>query len=456
MKLFDYQDKFITDLGKSLSKNNRTIGQLPTGGGKGVILSFIANRSKDKGFTPCIGVHRIEIFQQILRHLIALGIRPGLISPGNKPMPGSGVYLAMVETMKRRLSTDIIKQLGINFFILDEVHFGSYYKLIQSVDSKILGFTATPKSTGKPELKEYFDDLVCGPSVSDLIKVSRLAPAVTYSVGHDFSKVKLKGGEYDQVALTREFDKPSLKTGAVDNYLRLAKDRQALCFNVGIEHSHRITEQLNKAGIRSFHVDGNTPPKERDSIFRAYRDGEIQVICNVAIATTGTDLPDTGCIIQNFATKSLVKHMQTLGRGARVAGGKDNFIVIDMGSNYVRHGTFGEDIDWVEIFNNPKKDKEERKEKKLTRMLCPDCAAVIGLMSSKCPYCGAKISREKAEKIIEESATLKEIRKYRISNLPIQLRRPISQLKYSELIEYSNHMGYSPKWVHVIMGKRRR
>ena len=48
-ELFDFQNQFIADIGKAFRRKKKVIGQLATGGGKGVVLAEIARRSIEKG-----------------------------------------------------------------------------------------------------------------------------------------------------------------------------------------------------------------------------------------------------------------------------------------------------------------------------------------------------------------------------------------------------------------------
>ncbi len=454
MKLFDYQLDLSNRIRQAFRRTRRVIGQLPTGGGKGVVLAHIAEQAMEKGSVVCISCHREEIFQQLYRNLVAFGICPGLIAQGHDPMPGNQVYLSMVETFCRRMNKGLMEKLNINFFILDECHFGNYYKLISAVDCHVLGFTATPKSTGNPELNEYFGDIVCGPTVKELISIGRLVPTTTYSVQHDFSKVKMKGKDYDEKSLFAEFKKPKLWDGAVRSYLDHARGEQALCFNVNVEHSNATTLQFREHGIRAAHVDGKSDKETRDNIFRMYRNKSIDIICNVGIATTGTDLPETGCVIQNFATVSLVKHIQTLGRGARCANGKKRFITIDMGRNYIRHGEFGEDIDWRYIFENP--SAATKKEQTKTKRECDACGAVMKFHLRECPYCGDEITEKEIESKFLEGASMEEVKAYRLKTVPPHLRKPISEMNKEDLSAYARHMCYSPRWVHVMLNLRKK
>ena len=455
MKLFDYQLRFENDVRLAFRKNKKIIGQMPTGAGKGVVIASIVKQAIEKGFIPCVSCHRIEIFEQLYENLRRFGIMPSVIASGQHPMGGAPCYISMVETFCRRMNKGAIDHFNINFFILDEVHFGTYYKLVKELNCHVLGLTATPKSTGSPELNEYFDDIVIGPTIAELQSIGRLCKAKTYSITYDFSKVKKKGKDYDDSALFKEFKNPKLWEGAVDSYIKNAKGLKTLCYCVNVEHSNATMLQFREHGIKAAHVDGKADSNTRKEIFDMYRRGQIEVLCNVGIATTGTDLPDTRCIIQNFATTSLVKHIQTLGRGARAHESKGGeFVVIDMGRNYLRGGEFGEHIDWLSIFNSPSKAFEDKP--KRTKRECKECGMVIRLTLQECPYCGDVITQKEVEDSLLFGASVEEIKEYRLRTMPVNLRKPVGQMNYQELVAYAKHMKYSPRWVHVIRSKMKK
>lgn len=447
MKPFDYQLEFIDKIRKKLSRDKRVVAQAATGFGKTVCIGEITSKALEKGNTVCISVHREEIFRQTFKALKAFGITPALIAPGHDPMPGSGCYLAMVETFCRRMTKGLVDKLNINFFILDEVHLGNYHKLVKELNCHVLGFTATPKSTGKPELNEYFGDIAVGAPLSELIRIGRLCSATTYSINHDFSGVKIKRGDYDPKQLMIEFKKPKLWDGAFKEWERHAKGNKTICFNVSVEQSQHICNQFIDAGYKACHIDANT--KDRDRLFRWYAEDKIDIICNVGVATTGTDLPSTQCILKNYATISIVKDVQVSGRGARVAENKKNFKIIDLGRNWFRHGKFGEFIDWEAIFNNPGL-ADKRDAKKTNQRECEQCGAVIPIKLKRCPYCQHEITEQQQEKIILSGATTEEIREYRLQKLPPNLRKDTKNMSHLELKEYAEHMGYNNKWVHVM------
>lgn len=467
---FGFQESFITNLSLQLRASRRVLGVAATGFGKGVVIAEIVARAmkKNPSSNICIAVHRIEIFNQVFDNLKAFGITAHRIDPDTPFKGASGVHLAMVETLCLRLKRgavqkekDLLSFLAVNskaapfassffnFLIADEVHYGSFFKLIDGFEGYVLGFTATPKSTGKPELNCYFDCMVEGLPISQLIMIKRLVPARTFTINHDFSHVKpnSKGTEFDDKAIEEEFNSSDLFEGAVRSYHSICPNAPALCFSASVQRSLIVCQQLLDLGYKAEHVNGKTSDEERLAIFDRYRQGVTQVICNVGIATTGTDLPTTRCVILDLATMSLVKYVQMVGRGGRCSPNKKDFVVIDMGRNCFRFGCFGEDIDWRAIFEEPKKAivKREKRDKRE----CSECGAVIKFSLTKCPYCCIETPRKTLDTKAMLEMTAEEIKQYRKETLPAHLRKPLNSMSYNELKEYGRFMGLSFKWAHI-------
>lgn len=466
MKLFEYQEDWIQKISQSFRRRNkRVIGQIATASGKTVMASEIAVRSSRTGRNVCILVHRREILNQFFRTLRRFNVTPGLIAQGHKPQRGHQIYIAMVETLSRRIAKGILDDLDIHFFIMDEAHWGSYPKVLDQIDCHVLGLTATPKSSGaKGELNEYYDDIVTGPSVKDLITLKRLCPGTTFSIKHDFSKVRKKRGEFEELSLIQEFKSAQLYSGAVEKYMSICPDRKAICYCVNIQHGIDTAMQFIDHGKKTYCVDsknafslvnGEMRETNRDHVFKSFEEDKDSVLVNVGIATTGYDCPDVSCIIENFATMSITKHHQVIGRGARSHESKDDFIIIDMGRNYLRHKMFGEHIDWEEIFRRPK-DLEEKKETRRDVRECNTCGMVIKMRSKVCPYCGEIYSDEDIREKLLEEGTAEEIRQYKLQNLPVYLRKDISKMSYPELVQYARLMGMSPKWPRILYAKRKQ
>lgn len=468
MKLYDFQQDAVERCRSALSKVRSLILCSPTGSGKTVLACWLAARAVAKGKTVCILVDRKEILDQFARTLSKFQLYPALIVAGLTKIPRSKLYLGMVESFDRRFQKSEAL-LGIDFFMLDEAHSTSYFKIIKKARANkpaIIGLTATPCLTGtKERLNEYYEDIVELAKVEDLIRINKLCDSRTYSIdlAHE-DRLRAKSGEFTADSQMSLFGEVELYHGVVDNFQRICPDARFICYNVNVEHSIKMCQIFNINGIKCRHVDGSTDPATRKEIFQQLSDGTIQGVHNFGICTTGFDEPGANCIIQNFATNSLSKHIQTAGRGARIAEGKDCFYILDMGRNFSRHGLWNRNKDWTDIFNNPEQadEKDRQKTEALQNVNCGTCGYIVGPDLDACPICGTPVSATIANKLKQKKKTasktaeLKLIKEQAKERLPQHLKKGVEEMSYSELMEYASLVGHNKKWVFIQMGIRKK
>ena len=139
---------------------------LPTGGGKTVVFSHIAQQAAARGNRIAVLVHRAELLEQASRSLAALGVEHGLIASGRSMNLRAPVQVASVSTLARRL--DMLSPELFQLLVVDECHHasaGTWAKALKHFCSaKVLGVTATPcRSDGQP-LGAWFSSMVVGPT----------------------------------------------------------------------------------------------------------------------------------------------------------------------------------------------------------------------------------------------------------------------------------------------------
>ena len=79
-------------------------------------------------------------------------------------------------------------------------------------------------------------------------------------------------------------------------------------------------------------------------------DDEIEVLVSVDLFSEGFDCPDVEFIQLARPTLSLAKYMQMVGRGLRVAEGKEYCVILDNVGLYKRFGLPSVDRDWLSMF----------------------------------------------------------------------------------------------------------
>jgi superfamily II DNA or RNA helicase len=386
-KLYDYQQLQV-DAAIRASKHHKTIlVQTPTGGGKTVMFSFIAHRFISATTQDVIiYVHRRELAKQTRQTIFdTFGISAQLISAGMRNVPKARIYIAMVESAKKRMPSNI------GLAIIDEAHIASLHKAHTFTDNvTIIAFSATPISANKKQpLKDIYQFLIPGPQINDLIGRGKLCQNITIAPQDvvDRNALAVKGGDFNDKLMGNEFSKAKHVKSTLTYYEKFLLRKKTLIFNCNISHSIEVTRHFKAAGYNIRHLDSeNCTDFEREETLRWLKNTPDAILSSVAILTTGFDEPTVEGIIVNRSIMSLSLWLQITGRGGRIFQGKDFFYILDMGANAVNLGDWSDDRDWKDIFENP---PTARKTVGVAPCKsCPKCEAIISAQSNQCKYCG--------------------------------------------------------------------
>jgi superfamily II DNA or RNA helicase len=397
MILRPYQNDIINDIKKAFLQGKKSIiMQAATGAGKTVMFTYMAKNTLQKGNSVLIITDRKELLKQAGGTLSNFGLNPEYLTAKTKKITKGNLYVAMSETIKRRLSKpDYIDFVNdFNLIIIDECHKASFDKIFENINNNtfVIGASATPMRIGnQKELKEFYDCIINGIPINKLIEQKFLSRAKYYGISLDFKKVKLKSGDFDPDELHKYMLDNKVFDGVIANYKQYANDTKALLFSASVKTSKLMCEMLNDAGIASMHVDANSD--DRDEILTAFENNEFKILCNVGILTTGYDCPDIETIILNRATTSLPLYLQMCGRGSRIAESKTHFNILDFGGNINRHDFWEVDRDWILTIK-----KRTKKEGEVPTKECPGCGALLYLNARECSECEFLFPARKCEK----------------------------------------------------------
>lgn len=350
-ELRPYQITAKQNIYKAFNAGTRSVAlQLPTGGGKSVILASITSDAVGKGRKVLMLVHRKELVDQLKLHMHRQGIYAGIIMAGNSTSPSAAVQVASVQTLTRRL--DKIKT-EFDLLITDECHHAvsaSYQSIYARWDkAKHLGVTATLCRTNGQGFRDVFDELVVGASIKELIAEGFLVrPKVFASpLRFDLSKIRVVAGDYNESDLYAEMDKATITASVVDSWKKHADGMKTCVFCINIEHSKKIADAYNAQGIPAIHISANTPKEERARALADFASGRIKVLTNCDIISEGFDLPSIECVQLVRPTKSLAKYLQCVGRGLRPLPGKDCAVILDHADSVFHLGFPDDDRAWT-------------------------------------------------------------------------------------------------------------
>ncbi len=201
------------------------------------------------------------------------------------------------------------------------------------------GLTATPERSDGQPITPYFDASPDGSPAVELrlwhaLDLQLLAPFEYYACDDatDFSSVP-----WDRPGEREAVDK--LVTGndvrarlVVNEWRRLASDAarsRAVVFCVSVAHAEFMTDWLNRAGLPAACVVGTTSAEDRRRAPQRLLDGELCALVTVDLYNEGVDLPMVDTLLLLRPTQSPVLFQQQIGRGLRLAPGKESCLVLD-------------------------------------------------------------------------------------------------------------------------------
>lgn len=339
MKLRPYQIEDIQAIKNAWIDNRAVLYQLPTGGGKSVILTQLIEDCKSERIV--IFAHRRRLLYQLRDHLSNIGITAGLLIGGISENLDSNIIIVSIHTAVQDARLERLLKRKWNTVVVDEAHHtrsNSYDKVLKAIldehkACKLLGVSATPYRKDKRRLDEHFEILVqSSETTASLIEKGFLAPYRTYvsPIGHIEEEVEEVANDFQQQQLSQYMRQQVYLDYVVDTYMRYGENRQAIIFAVDKEHAKELKRAFVEKGIVSIkRIDSSMKDDEVERVITSYEKKEIKILINIEMLTEGVDLPDTGCIIGARPTKSLVLYLQMVGRGTRLKSDRSDLIVLD-------------------------------------------------------------------------------------------------------------------------------
>ena len=397
MELRKYQERTVNETREALGKYRRVICQLPTGGGKGVMLGAISSMCLEKGNSVLILAHSEEIIKQDAGHCRKWGADVAVVLAKTRKIPSERCVCMMAQTARQRVKkADWLEWLrGFTMLILDECHRAEFDFVFDIIPEKtfVVGLSASPSRYGQQrQLGLDYGAVVTGPSVKELIADGYLCKCRLFSLdapSMDDVEWSSARGDYNLGQMADKFKSRARYVGAVDNYMRICPGEKCLVFCCSSEQTIGLTKEFYARGIDAkYCLSGDFDEDEefsgeRKAIVDGFARGDFPVLVNFGLFTTGLDIPDIKAVMLMFSTTSLVKYLQCLGRASRPAPGKNGeFICMDFGLNFERLGRYEDDREWG-VWHKTSAGGGVAPVKE-----CPQCHKLVAIQYHDCPFCG--------------------------------------------------------------------
>lgn len=441
-QLRPHQETAIRLLRESMkAKKRRPMLQLPTGAGKTVIAAAIIRMAREKGKRVVFIVDAISLIDQTVQAFYAQGLHGIGVIQGDHPMQNYAqpIQVASVQTLQRR------GMPPCDMFIVDEAHGKSQWLfewMQANPDIPGIGLSATPWAKG---LGNVYDDLIQPIGMQDLIDLGYLCPFRVFAASKpDLSKVNTVAGDYHEGQLSEVMAEDGLIADAVKTWHELAERRPTLIFAVDCAHAQKLQQRFIASGVQTDYVDAYTERLDRQRIAERFKRRDTLAIVSVGTMIKGVDLA-VGCISDCAPTKSIMRHVQKLGRGMRVnpEAGPD-LIILDHASNCLRLG-FPTDIHRPSLCTKQPGERGEEEPPPPQPKECPKCKQLRPKAVKVCPNCGFEPAPAES-RIEEQEGELREVK-----------RKPTLEQKfrfYCEALGYAKAKGKTESYALALFRGR--
>lgn len=110
----------------------------------------------------------------------------------------------------------------------------------------------------------------------------------------------------------------------------LAADKPCLVFVQHLKHGKWLVDLLRAGGLEVEFVQGKDDDARRRSRLDALQRGRLDVVVATVVLQEGVDVPGLRSVVNAGAGKSVIAVLQRVGRGMRVAAGKQSFQIWDV------------------------------------------------------------------------------------------------------------------------------
>jgi len=440
--------------------------------GKTACFSFIAKKfvkTYEKKVLVC--AHRDELISQTAATLRKIGVTVETVVSSKKSLNHlSHSYVAMIQTLRKRLQKDENFLNDVGLIIIDEAHILCHEEVFKYYpNAKILAVTATPTVLKKVSftkcsvcskiheeiteccnfetyeyirkftLSEIYEEIILGCTISQLIYNDRLVRDVNYEIGgidRSLLTIDAKTGDYDSKSSDEYFG----QFDVVGNYEAIAKGKKTIVFCSSAKTNLIAYNSFIDAGYSNVKLfDSVNETENRKKVIEWFENTPDAILLNVNCFTTGFDCPSLECVILNRATLSLSLFLQMVGRGGRKCDTiyKPSFIVIDGGGNIGVHGKWSDEIDWKSHFYGTNEKPKPKKEVLEQVKQCTECGEIHAKNAVECPQCGYSEKKTETElKFSKEIAVLTD-------EIPLP--------NGSKIVDYCNRIGKDKNFGWLIL-----
>lgn len=336
LELKEHQKKALQSL-EEMRRNHETIALLYHATGTGKTVTAVSD-AKRVGKRTLFLAHTHELVEQATKTFRQLwqDITVGKFVDSVK-QPDAYVVCGSIQSVA--LNLDMFKDNDFGYLIIDEAHHASadtYQKALAYFKPEFtLGLTATPERADDKNILDIFKNTAHKLDIKTAVEIGELVPVrcIRIHTNVDLTKVRFNSVQYNIRDLESKIFVPERNTLIVDTFMEYVSTKRTVIFCASVKHAEQIAEMIRERGVNAFAVSGSMKSSERKEYLAKFQKGEIKALCACDLLNEGWDCPETEVLFMARPTMSKVLYTQQLGRGMRLAGGKECLLVFDFVDN---------------------------------------------------------------------------------------------------------------------------
>jgi superfamily II DNA or RNA helicase len=394
--LYSYQNWIRKSINSFLldSKKRRVIVHMPTGSGKTrTMLEAVCDHlriQRNSSISVVWLAHSEELCEQAVESFKKVWSRAGC-EDGNIVRLWGGSFptdldvtmptfvVASFQTAYRMITTIDNNRFAIfskirrscSLMVVDEAHQSTAPTYQQAIElfskntTKIVGLTATPgrHHIGAEEeetvaLANFYENNKINivdddgsdleDPISFLTNKGVLAKVYHYQInsGTEIELTELEVRQMERIldipkSVLKKLGEDAKRTQLIVTHaikLAIEKNYPTIIFAPSKENSIEIATYLKLKNADAAVITGETPLFERKQSIENFKNGEIPILVNYGVLTTGFDAPNIKAVIVARPTTSVVLYSQMIGRGLRgpLMGGESDCFLVDIKDNILK------------------------------------------------------------------------------------------------------------------------
>lgn len=333
---------------------------LPTAWGKSILTAFVAKNTDDR---LLVLQPSKELLEQNYYKYMSLcgdfGTNAGIYSASFGRREIAQITYATIGSIKNLGET--FKRYGFTKMLIDEAHLypreadsmlGRFLK--DSGITHVLGITATPVKlqtnrdrdgqtfsklvmlTSRSKKGNFYKDIIHVGQVQEMVRLGFWSPLLYETASFDDSLLVFNSSksEYTEDSVQRAYDANGGTQGITDTLDKHPERKHVLAFVPSVQDAIDLSHRYPNSGV----IYGEQDKRDREQTVARFRSGEIRVLFNVRVLSTGFDFTGIDCIVLGISTASIALYYQIIGRGTRIDTEKRDCLISDLGGNVERFG----------------------------------------------------------------------------------------------------------------------